>query len=293
MHFTTFLNFASLATMATAAAAVPSAFEFGQETSPASLETRTNKGFSCPNTMSYCPWTKSCSCQPGMQWDDRKGCCVGNKMTGAWPKPSLDAYVSIGIELGTFCAASPTKIVPYDAKHKYCQASLENVAFCAPKTVEKDLVKIGVGIDIDLSANIGVDLKNTCAGLSGLYLGSVVDAVALFNTNKFGFGLSVSAGFGGLKLGLFKSIKNLSCLIGLTNCNYDCVSHCTKGCGNYIDVVGKVGGLINGLVGFCVLPDVVLYINVAGKIVSLAIEGMLCVVGKLLTVLLKTFKCNC
>lgn len=288
MQFLTTL--VTLASMATAMASASPGFSPVPETG---LATRTNKSFNCPNGMSYCPWTKACSCEPGMEWNDKKSCCVGTKIKGAWPEPNLDVYASVKVELGTFCAASPTKIVKYNSKHAYCQASLNTVTFCAPKTIEKELLSIGVGIDINLKAGISADLKNTCAGLSGLYLESVFDAVALFNSNKFGLGLAVGGGIGGLLGGVFKTIKNVTCLFGLGGCSYDCVSYCTKGCGNYVDVVGTIGGTIKGFVGFCILPDVIIMINGVGKLVTSTIEGLLCIVGNILTAVLSSFDCNC
>ncbi|KAH7328716.1 hypothetical protein B0I35DRAFT_418145 [Stachybotrys elegans] len=298
MRFATILNLLPL--VALASADLFSATLETDSLEARDLHARTDKGFSCPKGMSYCPWTRACSCQPGMSYDKGKSACTGAAIKGAWPKPSLKAYASVGVELGTYCAASPTKIVKYDAKHKYCKASLENVAFCAPKTIEKDLASVGAGVEINLGASIGADLKHVCAGLSGLYLGSVTDAVALFNTNRFGLGLSAGLGVG-FGSNIFSSIKTLPCLVGLSRCNQDCVSYCTKGCGNYLDVGGSIGGSvggsiggsISGLVGFCALPDVLLTISAAGQLVSTTIDGLLCVVGGVLTTILKTFDCNC
>ncbi|CAM1506837.1 Fc.00g064780.m01.CDS01 [Cosmosporella sp. VM-42] len=284
MYFTNVLTaFTALASLAMATPS-PSPIESG-------LEERTSSSFKCPNTMSYCPWTKACACKPGKHWDQKKGCCVGDEYKGAWPKPSVDVYASVDVKLGAYCARSPYKIVKYNSKHAYCQAGLNTVTFLASVGIDAEIKLLGAEIDVD--ADISVALKNVCAGLAGLYLESVVDAVALFNTNKYGYGVLPKDVIGAVTVGIFQTIKNVSCFLGLTKCNYDCVSYCTKGCGNYIDVVGQVGGYIKGLAGFCILPNVVLVVCATGKVVTHAIEGLLCIVGRVLESLLSTFNCGC
>lgn len=70
-------------------------------------------GYKCPRSMSYCPWTKACACPPGQKLDLLTNVCVGDMLTGAWPEPDISVFATVGVELGTFCAASPTKIVKY------------------------------------------------------------------------------------------------------------------------------------------------------------------------------------
>ncbi|KAK7424915.1 hypothetical protein QQX98_000191 [Neonectria punicea] len=284
------MGLAAFASMASATAAVDNGITL-RDTSGTLLAERTS--FKCPTDMSYCGWTKACACPPGKSWDSKKSRCTGTVITGAWPKPSVSVYGSVDAKLGAFCACSPYKIVKYNPKHAYCQASLENVVFLAPLEIEAEIVVYAGGL-IDITADISVSLKNTCGGLAGLYLGSVTDAVALFNTNTYGLSVTADNVVGALVSGLLSTVKSLTCLLGLTRCpTYDCVSYCTKGCKNYIDVKGTVGGLLQGLVGFCVLPDVLLFVGSAGNIITVTIEGLLCLVGNILKSLLGIFSCNC
>ncbi|KAH8177738.1 hypothetical protein LIA77_02820 [Sarocladium implicatum] len=264
------------------------------------LEARTSD-FKCPKQMGYCAWTKACSCSPGLSYDKSAGKCVGKKITGAWPKPSLDVHGDVGVKLGAYCAASPTKICKYDSKHKYCQAGLGTVTFVADAALAAEL-ELLAGAEIDLSAGAGISagLKGVCAGLSGLYLESAADAVALFNTAEFGLGVGVKVGgglFGGLMTSLTGVVGGSSCMLGMGGCQRDCVSYCESGCGNYLEVGGKVGGkvggLISGLVGFCVVDGAIQIVGKAGAIVSVAVDSMLCVVGNIMTAVLSTFDCNC
>jgi hypothetical protein len=243
--------------------------------------------------MSYCGWTKSCSCAPGKYWDDKNSCCKGDAISGAWPKPSAGVYGSVTAKLGAFCACSPYKIVAYDASHSYCQASLKNVVFLAPLEIAAEL-KLKAGAAIDVKAGCSVALKHTCAGLAGLYLESCSDAVSLFNTGDYGLAVGSEGVVGALAVGILKTVKNFTCWLGITKCaTYDCVSYCTKGCKNYIDVKGKVGGFISGLVGFCVLPDVIYTVGAAGSIVTVGVKGLLCIVGNIIKAVLSTFDCGC
>lgn len=261
-----------------------------------SLEARTTS-FKCPTQMDYCPWTKACSCSPGQSYDKSKSKCVGKKITGAWPKPALNVHGNVGVKLGAYCAASPTKICKYDSKHKYCKAGLGTVTFVADVALGAELDLLA-GAEIDLSAGVGLSagLKGVCAGLSGLYLESVVDAVALFNTAKFGLGAGVKVGgglFGSLMAKVQGYVGGATCMIGLGGCQRDCVSFCESGCGNFIDVGGKVGGLISGLAGFCIVGSALKIVNGVGAVVSVAVDGLLCIVGNILTSLLSAFDCNC
>ncbi|KAF7562208.1 hypothetical protein G7046_g1922 [Stylonectria norvegica] len=287
MLFTNFMT--ALASMATLASATPAALSATPSLLESGLQTRTS--YSCPKTMSYCPWTKACACVPGKHFDQKKGYCVGDEIKGCWPKPTVDVYAEVDIKLGAYCAKSPYKICKYDAKHEYCQVGLHTVTFLAAAEIGAEIDLIG--LDIDVEADISVGLKNTCAGLAGLYLESVTDALVLFNTNQYGYGVLPGGVIGGVTTGLLQTVGSVTCFLGLTQCNYDCVSYCTKGCHNYIDVVGQIGGCLKGLVGFCVLPDIVLIVGATGKVVTHAIEGLLCIVGQLVKSLLSTFNCGC
>ncbi|KAG5946254.1 hypothetical protein E4U60_004396 [Claviceps pazoutovae] len=256
-----------------------------------------NSGYQCPKSMSYCPWTKACACPPGQKLDASSKTCVGNVQTGAWPEPDIKAYKTKDVELASFCAASPTKIVKYSPNHKYCQASLNNVAFCAPASIQHDLsVKLDVEVDIDAHANVSAELKNVCAALFGLYVETVVDAVVAFNTQTLGLATATAEVKGSVSVNIFKSIQGLQgfgCRFGWGNCNVDCVAYCTKGCKNYVDVGAEVGGSINGLVGFCVLDKVILTLNATQQIVAHVVDGMLCLVGGLIKSVLSKFDCHC
>ncbi|OAQ72540.1 hypothetical protein VFPPC_15156 [Pochonia chlamydosporia 170] len=251
---------------------------------------KANAGYKCPHNMSYCPWTKACACAPGQKLDLKTKACVGKKLEGAWPKPDISIYASADVKLGAFCAKSPTKIVKYNPKHEYCQASLLTVVFAAVADIELELK---ADVEIDLKANISADLKNVCGALTGLYLESVVDAVVAFNTDLLGLAVIEADVQASLGLGLLKLVKGLTCKLGLTKCNYDCVAYCTKGCPQYIDVVGELGGRITGLVGFCILPNVILVVNSLKVVVNVVVEGLLCLVGGLIKTILSTFDCNC
>ncbi|KAJ4271958.1 hypothetical protein NW762_000667 [Fusarium torreyae] len=304
MYFSKFLvTLASMASMASAIPAPDALLDTTSSISPSdftirddsssTLEARTS--FSCPGAMSYCPWTKACSCPPGQSWDGKNKKCSGKTTTGCWPKPSASAYAKAGVDvqLGTYCAASPYKIVKYNTKHAYCQANLKNVVFLAPLSIDAEIALYG-GKLIDVQAKASVSLKNVCGGLAGLYLESSVDAVALFNTKKYGYAVRPSSVTGGLVYAVVDLVKNLTCFLGLGNCQvYDCVSYCSKGCKNHIDVRGTIGGYVNGLSGFCIVKGSVLFVNKVGATVSLKIDGLLCVVGSILKNLLGIFKCNC
>ncbi|KZZ96063.1 hypothetical protein AAL_04359 [Moelleriella libera RCEF 2490] len=252
-------------------------------------------GFKCPKSMSYCPWTKACSCPPGQKLDLNANICIGDVIKGAWPEPDISVYATVGVSLGTYCAKSPTKICKYDAKHEYCQASLTTITFVASASIA---LEIAGKVEVDVGANISADLKNVCGGLTGLYLESVIDACILFNTDTYGLGsvlADVEAGVGfSLGLGsIFGSINSWTCKFGWGNCKADCVSKCTKGCKNYLDVVGEVGAHIGGLVGLCILPNVILCVGVATKIVAHVVDGLLCLVGTIIKTVLSTYNCNC
>ncbi|CEI64266.1 hypothetical protein FVEN_g11110 [Fusarium venenatum] len=305
MYFSNILvTLASMATMVSAIPAPDALLDTTSSISPAdftinldktgsALEARTS--FSCPGAMSYCPWTKACSCPVGQSWDARSKRCAGTKTTGCYAKPKASAYVSAGVDvnLGTYCAASPYKIVKYDTRHSYCQASLKNTVFLAPLAVGAEIALYG-GAAIDVKAKASVSLRAVCSGLAGLYLESSVDAVALFNTNKYGYSVRPGSVTGGLSFAITDSIKSLTCRLGLGNCAvYDCVSYCSKGCKNYIDVRGNVGGYVNGLAGFCVVKDSVLFVNKVGACATLKIEGLLRIVGSIHASIKGLFKCNC
>ncbi|KAK8925379.1 hypothetical protein H634G_05958 [Metarhizium anisopliae BRIP 53293] len=248
------------------------------------------KGYQCPHEMIYSPWTKCCSCGAGQWLDPGKKTCVGDKIVGAWPKPNVTVYGSVNIQLGAFCAAAPNKIVPYDEKHEWCQASPLTIVFLADIAIALELI---AGVDIDVNANISVALKEVCAALSGLYLESVVDAVIAFNTDILGLAVIEADIEASLGLSLFGIIKNLTCKLGIGKCNFDCVAYCTKGCPNYIDVVGELGGRITGLVGLCILPKVILVVNSLKVVVNVVVDSLLCLVGGIIKTVLSTFDCHC
>ncbi|KAK9439065.1 hypothetical protein VB005_07214 [Metarhizium brunneum] len=249
-----------------------------------------HEGYKCPHKMTYSPWAKSCSCDPGQWLDLGKNTCVGDKIVGAWPEPNTTVYASVNILLGTFCAAAPNKIVPYDKKHEWCQASTLTIVFIADIAIALELT---AGVEIDVNANISVALKEVCAALSGLYLESVVDAVIAFNTDFLGLAVIEADIEASLGLSLFSIIKNLTCKLGIGKCNFDCVAYCTKGCPNYIDVVGELGGRITGLVGICILPKVILVVNSLKVVVNVVVDSLLCLVGGIIKTVLSTFDCHC
>lgn len=249
--------------------------------------------FSCPAGMSYCPWTRACSCPPGQAWDGKARKCSGKVLTGYWPKPVASVYVDVDVKLGAYCAASPYKIVKYDVGHAYCQASIYNVVFLAPIEIDAEISLLG-GKLIDVRARISVALKSVCAGLAGLYIESVDDAVVLFNTYKYGYAVRPRDVVGGLVYAVIDLLNGLTCALGLGGCKvYDCVSYSTKGCKNYIDVRGTIGGYIGGLVGFCLVNDAILVVGKVGVIITITVNSLLCIVGSLLRSLLGLFNCLC
>ncbi|KAK5990763.1 hypothetical protein PT974_09033 [Cladobotryum mycophilum] len=290
----------ALASLASVAIATKDVAPLKQAPAPIKLE-----DFKCPTEMAYCPWAMSCSCQPGLVYDMTKSACAGTPITGAWPLSLIDDKITLGLEtanLVPYCAASPTKIVEYDALHPWCQADLQNIVFLAPAHLAVDLKILGVSINLEIDlvkAKSLPDLLHVCAGLQGLYLERVTDAVLLFNTDKYG----LSATHVDINIGL--TINTLICLLDLGACHFDCVSYCRPGCANYIDVkldvnvdptldlTKTVGGAINGLVGCVILPDTVRIIDHLGSIVNITVEHLLCIVGKILTQVLAIFNCGC
>ncbi|KHN99965.1 uncharacterized protein MAM_01889 [Metarhizium album ARSEF 1941] len=251
---------------------------------------KAHSGYKCPHAMSYCPWTKACACPPGQKLDLETKTCVGDVLRGAWPEPDVSVYASVGVTLGKFCAFSPTKIVKYDPNHEYCQANLHNVAFLADIAIAAEIAHL---VEIDVNANISAELKNVCAALTGLYIEDVLDAVVAFNTDLLGLAVVEADIKASLGVGIFNLVNSLTCRLGLGGCNYDCVAYCTKGCPNYVDVVGELGGRITGLVGFCILPKVILVVNSLKVVVSVVVDGLLCLVGGVIRTVLSTFNCHC
>lgn len=250
------------------------------------------KTFKCPKSMSYCPWAKSCSCAPGQKWDVKASVCVGDIIVGAWPEPEIDVFASVDVKLAKYCAASPTKICKYDTKHEYCQAGLDTIAFVAGVEIEAEVELLGHG-EIDVEADISADLKAVVAGLRGLYVETAVDAALLFNTDIFGLATVAADIDAALHVGIMTKITALTCKLGLGTCKRDCVSFCEKGCANHIDVGAEVGAQITGIVGLCILPSVILCVNTAKVIVSVAVEHLLCMVGNIVKFVIHTFDCHC
>ncbi|RCI15503.1 hypothetical protein L249_3542 [Ophiocordyceps polyrhachis-furcata BCC 54312] len=244
------------------------------------------KSFHCPAGMSYCPWTKACACPAGQKLDVKSKKCVGRSITGAWPKPSADRYSTHGVRLGSYCAASPYRIVAYNAGHRYCQAGLDTITFVASADIALELAGL-VDVDIDIDAHISAQLKAVVAGLVSLYLESSIDAVALFNTDAFGLGVDVSAH---ASVGI---LDDIFCAIGLGKCHVDCVSYCSKGCKNFIDVDADIGAGLQGLVGLAILPDVLLVVNSSKIVVSIAVNSLLCLLGGLLKSLVSSLGGHC
>ncbi|OAA45349.1 hypothetical protein BBO_03927 [Beauveria brongniartii RCEF 3172] len=214
------------------------------------------KGFSCPATMAYSPWAKACSCAPGLFY--------------AWPAPALDLFASVHVKLAAFCAASPVKTCRYDAAHEFCG--------------------LGSSAAIDVAGNVSAELKAVSAGLHGLYLEKVEDAVALFNSKAYGLQVLDAK----IEAGFITRTQLVLCKLGLGSCQRDCVSFSGKGCANHIDIGAQVGAQITGLVdGVCILPSVILVVNQAKVRVSVAVEHLLCVVGNVMKTLVATFDCHC
>ncbi|KJZ78378.1 hypothetical protein HIM_02416 [Hirsutella minnesotensis 3608] len=253
---------------------------------------RAAQGFRCPSDMTYCPWTKACACAPGLKLDVNSRKCVGRQITGAWPEPRADVYASKGVKLAPFCASSPYRIVKYNAQHELCQASPNNIAFVASAEIEVEIDGLAEA-EIEVESNISAELKAVCAGLAGLYVNNVVDAVVLFNTNVFGH--AVAKGDVSVRLGhgLLGSARGLFCAVGLGRCNFDCVSYCTKGCKNFIDAGAEIGANHEGLVGLAILPNILLVVDSAKAVTSIAAQQLLCTVGGLVKSLLSRFSCNC
>ncbi|KAG6992659.1 hypothetical protein FocnCong_v018733 [Fusarium oxysporum f. sp. conglutinans] len=291
MYFSNFLvTLASMASMASAIPAPDALLDTTSNISPSdftirsdsnNLEARTT--FSCPGAMSYCPWTKACSCPPGQSWDGKAKKCAGKKASGCWPKPSASVYAGAGVDvkLGTYCAASPYKIVKYDTKHAYCQASLKNTVFLAP---------LSIGAEVALYGGV----RHQRQGSAERQPQGPADAVALFNTNKYGYAVRPGSVTGGLVYAVVDFVKSITCFLGLGNCQvYDCVSYCSKGCKNYVDVRGSIGGYVNGLVGFCIVKDTVLFVNKVGACASVKIQGLIRIVASIHVSLKGIFGCNC
>ena len=258
------------------------------------LPLSSRKDFECPKSMAYSPWTKACSCPPGQIYDPKKKSCKGPKVKGPWPKPSIDDFSVSQDGLAAFCAKTPTRIVEYDEQHEYCQASVSTLTFSGTKDVLDEL-KGWSGKDIEVAdGDLSPEMKNICAGLSGLYLEDASDAVELFNTPKFGLDTLLTDVIGSLPRGLLDLIGSVTCLIGLgKHCEMDCVSWCVSGCGNFLDDLigedGLVGGLLEDLNGLCILDGVLE--GVGG--LTCGIDDLLCTVGNIVEGLLGLFDCAC
>ncbi|KAL6818575.1 hypothetical protein GGI42DRAFT_8830 [Trichoderma sp. SZMC 28013] len=255
-------------------------------------------GFKCPAPMAYSPWTKACSCLPGQNYDANSKACAGTALVGAWPMPKCSASGST-VALSAFCAISPTKFTKYDATHAWCQATIETFTFCAEAEIEAEIAALGLGInldvelDISLTSKISATLRSTSAALASLFVETLAEAVVIFNTNVFGLAAVAADVEVSLTAGIFAQVKATACLLGLGTCQFDCVSFSTKGCHNYIDVVGALGGRISGLVGVTILSDTILSVSSTKVVSTLVVKDMLCASLKLNTPLISEYKYTC
>lgn len=270
--------------------------------------------FQCPMPMSYSSWTKACSCPPGQTFDAKAKACLGEEIKGAWPKPTSAVYAARDVKMAAFCAASPYKIVRYDASHEYCQASLDTIAFLADDEIEVELEVLGTEVEVEIErlgeeievevggVEIEIELpiisevrKGVTAALAGLYLKNADDAVKLFNTDTYGLATTSSdlltppAASGGL----LNQLKSVTCAAGLSSCKYDCVSYAAKGCRNFIDVPGSLGGHMAGMNGFAVFPDVVMFGSDGNNMDTLDVEGLVCTVANIFHNVAKVFNYHC
>ncbi|KAL7960987.1 hypothetical protein V8C34DRAFT_320592 [Trichoderma compactum] len=224
--------------------------------------------------------------------------CSGTALVGAWPMPKCSASGST-VALGAFCAISPTKSTKYDATHAWCQAAIETFTFCAEAEIEAEMAALGLGInldvelDISLTSKISATLRSTSAALASLFVETLAEAVVIFNTNVFGLAAVVADVEVSLTAGIFAQLKSTACLLGLGTCQFDCVSFSTKGCHNYIDVVGALGGRISGLVGVTILSDTILSVSSTKVVSTLVVKDMLCVSLKLNNPLISEYKHTC
>ncbi|KAH6608623.1 hypothetical protein Trco_001969 [Trichoderma cornu-damae] len=241
--------------------------------------------YKCPAPMAYSPWARSCSCPPGQNYDTVQKLCLGAPMKGAWPEPKCPAS-GVVASLGVFCAISPTKFTKYDAAHAWCQVGVNTFTFCAQGDIEAEIAALGLGVNKDVELNVAsastsAALRNVSAGLAGLFVETIAEAFVTFNTDAFGLDVVAADVEVSLTSSVFARIQAAACLLGLGQCHFDCVSFCTKGCHNYIDVVGDLGGRLVGLNGVTILPDVVLSVDSSFAVVSLAIKDLLCTSHKL------------
>jgi len=255
-------------------------------------------GFTCIGGMEYCPWSKSCSCKPGLSLDPVAKVCTGTPWTGSWPEPKCEV-TGVAVELTAFCAYTPAQFVKYDPNHKWCQVGLTTITFCAESTIEVEIEALGLGINLDVevdlaaTSTISVDLRNTCAGLAALFIGTAADAVVLFNTHAFG--LAVVAADVQVSLGatIFGLLDSVACILGLGPCQWDCLNYCVKGCGNYIDVPGSLGDRITGLLTVTIVSRTLYLVGAVTSLVTIVVDDVLCIVGRLLESLLTTYNCGC
>lgn len=282
----TILNLSTMAGLATAAGLKP----------PTVIPTVQNPvdGLSCPSGMAYSPWVKGCNCPPGQTFNAKAKKCTGDKLTGAWPQPSIDPFAGQGVDLDTFCATSPTKIIPYDPTNDLCKADLSTITFSAPRSIVPELNTLP-GKDIDFAGgDVSKDLKDVCAGLSGLYLKDPKKAIDLFNTDNFGLGTSIED-LDGLPKSILSIINGITCLIGLGGpCNHDCVALPVAGCANVLEgQAGGLGNMLEGVNGLNMLGGALSIVDGNGKVVDLPVEGPLCTVGKVLKGLPNLFGSDC
>ncbi|PTB67006.1 hypothetical protein BBK36DRAFT_1168521 [Trichoderma citrinoviride] len=255
-------------------------------------------GFKCPAPMAYSPWTKACACPPGQSYDTTKKTCSGTALAGAWPLPKCDASGS-KVALSAFCAISPVKFTKYDATHAWCQVALDTFTFCAEAEIEAEISALGLGVNLDveldlsLTSSISATLRSTSAGLASLFIETLAEAVVIFNTKVFGLASVAVDVEASLSVGVFAQLQSVACLLGIGKCQFDCVSFSTKGCHNYIDVVGALGGRLAGFVGVTILPDVILSVSSSNVVTSLVVKDLLCASLSLNTPLISQYKYTC
>ncbi|RFU74124.1 hypothetical protein TARUN_8124 [Trichoderma arundinaceum] len=271
---------------------------FAEATTDISAALSLAEGFKCPAPMAYSPWVKSCSCLPGQSYDTSRKICSGTALTGAWPLPKCDAS-GAKVALSAFCAVSPTKFVKYDAAHAWCQVALTTFTFCAEVEIEAEIEALGLGIDLEVELDVAVTstisatLRSTSAALAGLFIEALADAVVIFNTNAFGYAVVAADVEVSLSTGVFAQIQGAACLLGLGTCHFDCVSFSTKGCHNYIDAVGALGGRLAGFVGVTILSDVVLAVSSLKTVTSIVVKDLVCASLRLDTPLISAYKYTC
>ncbi|KAM3520772.1 hypothetical protein NHJ13051_006666 [Beauveria bassiana] len=227
---------------------------------------------------------------------------------GAGVDAKVDADVAVGAKVDADVAVGAKASAGVDVNAKV------NADVAAGANVDAQVaadVAVGVKAGAGAAAGVDIDTKVDAGAAAGVKVGAGVsadvDAQFANISAKYRGGAAVNPSIHagrhrrrrrGLLLprhhGFITKTQLVLCKLGLGSCQRDCVSFSGKGCAKHIDIGAPVGAQITGLInGVCILPPVILVVNQARVLVSVAVEHLLCVVGNVMKTLMATFDCHC